>query len=59
MALPRSKKLPLLSKEIYKTQDEIVELEWNNNFKRADFLKLRLQHLMELRDAGNIYYPNF
>lgn len=59
MALPRSKRLPLLSKEIYKTQDEIVELEWCNNFNRADFLKMRLQHLMELRDAGNIYYPNF
>lgn len=59
MALPESKKLPLLSKEIYKTQDEIVELEWKNNFERADFLKRHLDHLMELRNEGNLYYPNF
>ena len=59
MSLPQSKKLPLLSKVIYQTQDEIVELEWQNNFERADFLKRHLAYLMELRNDGHLYYPNF
>mgnify|MGYP001239259439 CR=1 FL=1 len=42
-----------------KLQRTIDEYEWNGDFEKSDRLHEELQHIRQLKDAGDIYYPLF
>lgn len=48
-----------LSDEISKTLRRIDELEWEGDFKTADFAKYHLDYLRKLEANGEVHYPLF
>jgi excinuclease UvrABC nuclease subunit len=42
-----------------KLQKTIDEYEWNGDFEKSDRLREELQHIRDLKDSGDIYYPLF
>jgi len=48
-----------LQEEINKTLKRIDELEWDGDFKTAEFAKYHLDYLKKMEADGEIWYPLF
>lgn len=46
-------------KLMYSLKKQIDDLEWEGDFKRADFLRTDLAHVTELDKKGDVWFPLF
>lgn len=46
-------------KLMYSLKRQIDDLEWEGDFKRADFLRTDLAHVTELDKKGDVWFPSF
>jgi len=54
-----TKNLTPIQEAYNRTAKAIDEHEWEGDFDRADFLRNELKHIVDLREKGNLYVPNF
>lgn len=55
----QNKNVVSLQEEIKRTLRRIDELEWDGDYKTADFAKYHLEHLKKLEANGDQWYPLF
>ena len=52
-------KVVAIQQYIIALQKDISDLEWEGEYKKADNLKRILSDVMEQREKGEVWYPNF
>ena len=57
--MKRIEHLTDINKVIKGLEDDISDYEWNEQFDRANDLRVYLESLYKLREQGELYVPEF
>ena len=57
--MKRTEYLTDINKVIKGLEDDISDYEWNEQFDRANDLRVYLESLYKLREQGELYVPEF